>query len=178
MASSKVYRIPYDKETVQPLLGIATSQANPVYYIAIFLLLFIIILALHFRVSITTIVIILVGIPVYAAVVLYALDILKECSRRHIPEAGRTFFISRNKVVFHQPSYNPNKVQKVVLKRTEIKVIGLTFRSRKKVADMEFHLRDGTKMIFMAEMLDLGGHNLPLILKELGYPVEMGRPGE
>ena len=176
MASSKVYRIPYDKEKVEPHLGIATSQANLGYYIAIFLLFFIIILAIHFRLNITAVIIILIGIPVYAAVVLYALDILKEYSRRLIPEAGRTFFISRNKVVFHQPSYNPSKVQKVVLKRTEIEVIGLTFRSRKKVADMEYQLRDGRKMIFMAEMLDLGGHNLPLILKELGYPVEMGLP--
>jgi len=177
MAIKKVYRIPYDKARIAPLLRVAALQANPGYYLAIFLMLFVFIIALHFRASLTTLILVLVGIPFDAIVVLFVLNILKEYSRRHIPEAGRQFVITKDRVKFHQPTYDPNKVQKVVVRRSEIKVIALTFFSKKKVADMEFRLKDGRKVIFMAEMLDIGGHNLPLILKELGYPTHMGSLG-
>jgi hypothetical protein len=175
MASSKVYRISYDKKRIEPLLGLAVSSANPFYYISFFLLVLVIVLAYRFRDGYGGVAVVLFGIPVYIAVGIYASNVLMEYSRRQIPKTGRMFSISRKKVVFHQPTYNPSRVNEVVLKRSEIKRIDLTFISKKKIADMEFQMRDGRTVIFMAEMLDRKAPNLLNILQELDYPLSSSK---
>lgn len=170
MASSKVYRIPYDPKHIEPMLKEATSQAHPVFYISILLMIFILIMAVHFRGNITSIALLLVGIPVYAAVGLYVANIMREYSRRKIPGDDREFIISRDKVIFHQPTYNPGRVRKVVISRSHIRKIEFSLLGKRKVSDIEFQLKDGSREVFLAEMLDQRKGNLLQILDELEYP--------
>ena len=174
MASPKVYRIHYDNEKVQPLVKVAVSQASPLAYISIFLLVLVILLAYRFRDSIYDLVIILVGIPVYAMVAIYVSNICKEYSRRKIVELGHHFSISKDRVVLYEPTYDPGKVRKVVIRRSDIRGIDLTFVSKKKakIAEMNFRLKDGKEIYFLAELLDPGQLNLLQILTELDYPVK------
>jgi hypothetical protein len=174
MAEPKVYKIPYDKERVQPLVKVAVSQASPLAYISLFLLVLVILFAYRFRDSIYDIGVVLIGIPVYVMVAIYMSNICKEYSRRKILELDHKFSISKDKVVIYEPTYNPSKVRKVVLKRADIRGIDLTFVSKKKakIVEMNFRLKNGKEIYFLAELLDPGQLNLLQILNELDYPVK------
>jgi hypothetical protein len=173
---AKDLEFPYDIERIRPKVRILFFSANPLVYLCIFGM--ILLIAVLFRIPLLWQKLIVAVLLLLDLVVVgrFVSGLLKEYSRRKIAKKGHTFKISSERILLYVPTYNPWRVEERVIKPSALEAIGLFFASKKKVGELVFYFKDGSELEFEADQLDLGDHNLELVLKELGYPTRRYHP--